>query len=141
MRYAEHGNRRLSNQMRSVEGFEPHMQRLLLIGVLCLLNASARSEDALDLFLSNNPVAVATEAFKAGDHRQLVVPVCRPRIDEAMPGWPLSGPTPPAFWTALEKAQRPFRCDDLGEDADESNQMRLLQYAEQYNRTLLELDR
>ena len=115
-----------------------HMARLLLAAV-CLLSFNARAAEPLDLFLSNNPVTVATDAFKAGDNRQLVVPVCRPRIDEAMPGWPLSGPTPPAFWTALEKAQRPFRCDDLGEDADESTQMRLLQYAEQYNRTLLEL--
>ena len=97
--------------------------------------------DALDLFLSNDPVAVATAAFNTGDSRQLVVPVCRPQIDEAMPGWPLSGPTPPAFWTALEKAQRPFRCADLGDDADESLQLRLLHYAEQYNKTLLDLEK
>ena len=117
------------------------MTRLLTLIALCLLTFSAHAADALDLFLSNDPVAVATAAFNAGDSRQLVVPVCRPQIDEAMPGWPLSGPTPPAFWTALEKAQRPFRCADLGEDTDEALQMRLLQYAEQYNKTLLGLEK
>lgn len=115
------------------------MSRLLRLIAISLPTSSAHAADALDLFLSNDPVAVATAAFKSGDNRQLVVPVCRPQIDEAMPGWPLSGPTPPAFWTALEKAQRPFRCDDLGEDADSAMQMRLLRYAEQYNKTLLEL--
>ena len=116
------------------------MPKFLAFFALCLLTANARAADALDLFLSNDPVAVATAAFKSGDSRQLVVPVCRPQIDEAMPGWPRSGPTPPAFWVALEKAQRPFRCDDLGEDADSAMQFRLLRYAEQYNKTLLELE-
>jgi hypothetical protein len=117
------------------------MRHSLFLAVLFLCGADAHAADALDLFLSNDPVVVATAAFNAGDSRQLVVPVCRPQIDEAMPGWPLSGPTPPAFWTALEKAQRPFRCADLGDDSDEALQMRLLQYAEQYNKTLLGLEK
>ena len=117
------------------------MRFLPCFTALCLISLGARAADALDLFLSNDPVAVATAAFNTGDSRQLVVPVCRPQIDEAMPGWPLSGPTPQAFWTELEKAQRPFHCTDLGEDANEAFQMRLLQYAEQYNKTLLELNK
>jgi len=117
------------------------MRRCLCLTTLLLLTSTAGAADALDLFLSNDPVAIATAAFKAGDNRHLVVPVCRPQLDEAMPGWPRSGPTPPAFWLALEKAQRPFRCNDLGEDTDSAMQFRLLHYAEQYNKTLLELER
>lgn len=113
----------------------------LAITILWLFTCTAYAADALDLFLTNDPVSVATAAYNAGDNRHLVIPVCRPLPDEAMPGWPRSGPTPPAFWIALEKAQRPFRCDDLGEDADSEMQLRLLRYAEQYNKTLLELER
>ena len=117
------------------------MACLLPLIAFCLLAISAHAADPLDLFLSNDPVIAATSAFNAGDNRFLVVPVCQQFPDDAMPGWPLSGPTPPAFWEALEKAQRPFRCADLGDDADAANQMRLLHYAEQYNKTLLGLEK
>jgi hypothetical protein len=117
------------------------MHRRLLLTTLCLLSCTAQADGLLDAMLSTDPVTEATIAFNAGDHRHLVVPVCRPMPDEAMPGWPRSGPTPPAFWAALDKARRPFRCDNLGEDMDSANQLRLLRYAEQYNKTLLDLEK
>jgi hypothetical protein len=114
------------------------MPRLLPITAFCLLTCNAQADGLLDAMLSTDPVTEATIAYNAGDSRHLVVPVCRPLPDEAMPGWPRSGPTPPAFWAALDKARRPFRCDNLGDDAD---QLRLLRYAEQYNKTLLDLEK
>src|SRR4051812_28804601 len=115
------------------------MHRLVPLLGFCFLSLTAYAADDIDSFLAASPVTEATRAFAAGDKRHIVVPVCISQPSEVLPGWPLRGPTPPEFWTALEQARRPFQCDDLGEDAQGEKFLRLLKYAEQYNGRLLDL--
>jgi len=117
------------------------MPRLVPLTGMCVLALTAYAADPLEAFLSTNAIEKATQAFRSGDRRYIVVPVCSSPGGEALPGWPLEGPTPPAFWKGLESGLRPFACDDLGEDPEAAKFMRLLRYAERYNRRLLELER
>jgi hypothetical protein len=112
--------------------------RALPVLLLCL-SSTALSAD-LESFLATDPAAEASRAFQAGDKRHIVVPVCQAQASEVMPGWPMSGPTHPGLWTALENGRRPFQCSDLGEGTRSAGFMRLLKYAEQYNKRLLELE-
>ena len=116
--------------------------RCLVVSFACLCAAAAGAGDLLfDAFVATDPVAEAKRAFDIGDRRHLVVPVCVARGGEVLPGWPTSGPTPPGYWAALEQGLRPFDCDVLGDGPRSSRFQRLLKHAEQYNRTLLELER
>ena len=131
-----------ASSVRLNKGLEVHIRlRLVSISSMCLLAFTAYAADQLETFLSRNPAAEATRAFNSGDKRHIVVPVCQPQGGEAIPGWPLSGPTPPGLWAALEKAQRPFHCEELGEGPESAIFLRALNFAEQYNKKLLELDK
>jgi len=115
--------------------------RIALLVCLALPGMTCSAGDALEAFLSTDPVVEARRSFESGDRRHLVIPVCQAQVSEAMPGWPLEGPTPPEMWAALEKGRRPFRCTDLGDGPGAANFLSLLKYAERYNRTLLDLEK
>lgn len=114
---------------------------LFIVLCLCLSAFAASAADAVEALLSTDPALEADKAFKAGDKRHIVVPVCTRDGGEAMPGWPLEGPTPPAMWVALREGRRPFQCSDLGEGTRSLRFIVVLKYAEQYNKKLLELER
>jgi len=115
--------------------------RVALLVSLSLQGAACFADDAAEAFLATNPAVEARRAFESGDRRHLVIPVCQPQGGEVIPGWPLEGPTPPEMWTELEKGRRPFQCADLGDGPGSARFRRLLKYAEQYNRTLLDLEK
>ena len=107
-----------------------------LLLALCAMHAIAAG--VLDALLSKDPVAQAQKAFADGNRRYIIIPVCGKEPGEVIPGWPLKNS--PRFKRAIELGQRPLTCADLGSDPTHRNFMRAAQYAERYNRKLLELE-
>jgi hypothetical protein len=103
---------------------------------LCAMHATAGG--ALDALLAKDPVAQAQKAFSDGDRRHIVIPVCGKDSGEVIPGWPLEDS--PRVQSAMTAGQRPLTCADFGADPQNRNFMRVAQYAERYNRKLLELE-
>ena len=112
-------------------------QRTTLL-YLCLLATSAIGGNAVDTLLSTDPMTEAERAFASGDRRHIVVPVCGSQPGEVIPGWPLGESS--QTWDAMKNGRRPISCNDLGDDPKSRTFMRVAQYAEQYNRTLLKLE-
>jgi len=110
---------------------------VLLTGFSVLANVAAAA-DAIDALVSKDPAAEAAKAFTAGDRRHIVVPVCGKEPGEVIPGWPLHNS--PGVREAFKNAQRPISCADLGNDPKHQRFIRVQQYAEQYNRKLLQLE-
>jgi hypothetical protein len=106
--------------------------------VLAGLAGHVAAADALDALEAKDPVVEATKAFAAGDRRHIVVPVCGKEPGEVIPGWPLDDST--RVQKAMNGARRPLSCADLGEDPKHRRFMRASNYAERYNRKLLELE-
>lgn len=107
-----------------------------VLSALCAMHATAGG--ALDALLAKDPVAQAQKAFSGGDRRHIVVPVCGKESGEVIPGWPLEDSA--RVQNAMKAGQRPVTCADLGTDPQHRNLMRATQYAERYNRKLLELE-
>ena len=103
---------------------------------LCAMQATAGG--ALDALLAKDPVAQAQKAFSDGDRRHIVIPVCGKDFGEVIPGWALEDS--PRVQSAIKAGQRPLTCADLGADPQQGNFIRAAQYAERYNRKLLELE-
>jgi hypothetical protein len=93
---------------------------------------------ALDELLATDAVAEAEKAFKSGDRRHIVVPVCGKEPGEVIPGWPVEDS--PEIREALERGRRPVSCADLGDDPKGRNFFRTVRYADRYNRKMLELE-
>ena len=113
------------------------MHRAALI-VFAGLAGHVAAADALDALVAKDPVAEATKAFSAGDRRHMVVPVCGKEPGEVIPGWPLHDS--PRVQEAMKAARRPLSCADLGDDPKHQRFMKAANYAERYNRKLLELE-
>ena len=105
---------------------------------LALCAVYALAGGALEALLAKDPMAEAQKAFSDGDRRHIVIPVCGKETGEVIPGWPLEDS--PRVQHAMKVGQRPITCADLGADPQQRNFMRAAQYAERYNRKLLELE-
>lgn len=114
------------------------MRRAVAFASLVLGALHAMADGALDALLVRDPVAEAQKAFADGDRRYIVIPVCGKETGEVIPGWPLEDS--PRVQNAMRAGQRPITCAELGADPQHRNFMRAAQYAERYNRTLLELE-
>ncbi|OFW09466.1 MAG: hypothetical protein A3G20_07045 [Acidobacteria bacterium RIFCSPLOWO2_12_FULL_59_11] len=105
----------------------------------CLLSVSnVMASDRLSTLLASDPASEAERAFASGDRRHIVVPVCGKDTGEVIPGWPLEHS--PEVQHAMEIAKRPISCADLGDDPKKANFVRAANYAERYNRKMLELE-
>lgn len=114
------------------------MHRAVVFVSLALLVVHATAGDTLDMLVAKDPVAEAQRAFSGGDRRHIVIPVCGKDAGEVIPGWPLEDSA--RVQSAVKVGQRPITCADLGADLQHRNFMRAAQYAERYNRKLLELE-
>ena len=114
------------------------MRSAALLAGLAFLAAGATAGDALEALLAKDPVAEAGKAFAAGERRHIVVPVCDREPGEVLPGWPLEDMA--GAMRAIDLGQRPISCADLGDDPSNRKFRRAVQYAERYNRKLLELE-
>ena len=95
---------------------------------------------AVDSLLATDPHVAAERAFAAGDQRHIVVPMCGNPRGEVLPGWVSGGPRQHfEAVKAIENGRRPVTCKDLGEASDSQEVRRVTEYAERYNRRLLEL--
>ena len=113
------------------------MHKTALFAAFAFAAAAAQAGDALEALLAKNPAVEAELAYAKGDGRHIVLPVCGENSGEVLPGWPEDSPQARA---AMDKGRRPLTCADLGPDPQRRNLMRAAQYAEKYNRKLLELD-
>src|SRR5690349_20761290 len=114
------------------------MRRALITGCLALNMASLVAADRLAVLLANDPVADAERAFTSGDHRHIVLPVCGKESGEVIPGWPLE--YSPEAQRAMDQGRRPLSCADFGDDSQKAKFVRAANYAERYNRKILELE-
>ena len=101
--------------------------------------ANVMAGGAVDSLLATDPDAAAERAFAAGDQRHIVVPMCGNPHGEVLPGWVNEGPRQHfEAVKAIENGRRPVTCKDLG-SSDSKDSRRVTEYAERYNRRLLEL--
>ena len=114
------------------------MRRLLFAVSFSVAAANAAADDPLAAMLSIDPIAAAEKAYRSGDTRPLVLPVCGPEPGEVLPGWPAL--ESPEAWAAIENGKRPLKCADYGDDPKQYRFIRAARYAERYNRKLLELE-
>jgi hypothetical protein len=116
------------------------MRRLTIFLFACCVTASVIASGAVDFLLATDPDAAAERAFAAGDQRHIVVPMCGNSHGEVLPGWVNEGPRQHfEAVKAIENGRRPVTCKDLGETSDSKDARRVTEYAERYNRRLLEL--
>jgi len=108
------------------------------VAALAFLSAHAVAGGALDALVAKDPVAEAEKAYSSGDRRHIVIPVCGKEPGEVIPGWPLEDSD--GVQSAMQLGQRPIACSDLDDDPQLRNFMRASQYAERYNRKMLELE-
>jgi len=114
------------------------MRRAVITGCLALSMTSLLAADRLAALLANDPVADAERAFASGDRRHIVVPVCDRDSGEVIPGWPLE--YSPEAQRAMDQGKRPLSCADLRDDPEKAKFVRAANYAERYNRKMLELE-
>ena len=114
------------------------MPRAVIAGCLALAIASVAAADRLATLLANDPVADAERAFASGDRRHIVVPVCGKDGGEVIPGWPLEYSL--EAQRAMDQGMRPLSCADFGDDPKNAKFVRAANYAERYNRRMLELE-
>ena len=117
----------------------PGSRRGLIAAWLSTTVATVMAADMLSALLAKDPLSEAERAFSAGDRRHIVLPVCGKEGGEVIPGWPLE--YSPDVQRAMDAAQRPISCADLGDDPKNARFIQAGRYAERYNCRLLELER
>ena len=116
------------------------MLRLMIFLFACCVAATVIAGGAVDSLLATDPDATAERAFAVGDRRYIVVPMCGNPHGEVLPGWVHEGSRQHfEAVVAIENGRRPVTCKDLGEVSDSKESRRVSEYAERYNRRLLEL--
>ena len=112
------------------------MFRLVICLLLLVVGHNVYAEGRLEEFLRADPEAAAEKAFKSGDKKYIVLPVCGG--GQVLPGWSLK--ESPEFWKAIESGSQPLTCKDYGDGQDRKNFIRASKHAARYNSKLLQLE-